>query len=180
MDWRHSTWARWLAWTGAFGLVLASSVLLQTRLPSPVAEIVFFGLQVMAAFLIGARFRFGWWAVGPAAAWLTLIVAMIIWSLLGPQVPRQTSFGMLTPRQQIEFLGGFFVLILGGGFLLLAVLLALPAYAGVRWGRHREEDGRQDSDNPRTRRTTAFEERSVSCQPIAGNDGANDADGSAG
>jgi hypothetical protein len=70
--WWSALWARWLGWTVVFGLVFIGSGWLSILLPFPVRAIVFFVLLLVAAFLIGLRFRSLWWTAGPAAALLTL------------------------------------------------------------------------------------------------------------
>jgi hypothetical protein len=131
--WRSSERARWLGWTVVFGLVLVGSGWL-AQLPG--MGIVSFALPLIAAFLIGWRYRSFWWAAGPAAALLTLLTAGILWSLFGPQVPKETAFGMRTPREQLG--DPFALLIFVLGFPLGSALFGVSAAAGVWWGLGRD------------------------------------------
>lgn len=148
--WRSALWARWLGWTVVFGLVFVGGGRLSAELPSPASQIVFFALLLIAAFLIGVRFPSMWWTAGPAAALLTLVTAGILRDYFGPQVPEQTSFGMATPQESLVNPYTLIALFIG---LLVSAPLAVPAYAGVRWGRRREADAavrggdRSDADS---------------------------------
>jgi hypothetical protein len=91
-------------------------------------------------------------AAGPPAVVVTLVMAGILRDYFGPQVPVQTSFGMATPRESLE--NPYALIVLVFGLPLMSALLAIPAYAGVRWGQRREEDnfhlrggGRSDDDS---------------------------------
>ena len=138
-SWRPSLRVQWLGWTVVFGLVLAGSVWLSPRLPFPASVFVWNGLPPIAAFLIGARFKSEWWGWGPPAAFLMLVTTGILWARFGPQIPVQTSFGRATPRvAYLENPSTFIVLFFG--FPLISALLAVSAYAGVRWGQRREDE----------------------------------------
>jgi len=138
--WRSSLRARWLGWTVVFGLVLVGSPWLVVTLQLEDVGIVLMALPLIPAFLIGVWFQSEWWAWGPPVAFLTLITTVILRTLFGPQVPGQTPLGMMTPREQFLFLFTFPYMWVGGiiGLVLVSALLAVSAYAGVRWGQRRE------------------------------------------
>ena len=136
-SWRSSLLARWLGWTVMYGLVVVGGAWLLPRLPPPAGGMVFLGLPVIAAFLIGVRFRSEWWAAGPPVVLVTLVTAEILWELmdkLGPQVPAQPP----TPQASVPPV--ITMLVLGSGLVMVSAVLAVAAYKGVTWGQRRENE----------------------------------------
>jgi hypothetical protein len=79
--WRSTLWARWLGWTVVFGLVVGGSLLAYSVLQPPLSSKLAFLLlapSVLAAGLIGVRFRSWWWVAGPPAVFSALVIALLV------------------------------------------------------------------------------------------------------
>jgi hypothetical protein len=97
---------------------------------------VCFVASFVAAFAIGVRFPSPWWTAGPPVAILAAVLVALAVPESGPATP--TAMGNMTQKDQFEF-----VLMFGGWIflILLALVYAGLAWAGVRVGRRREVAG---------------------------------------
>jgi hypothetical protein len=137
--WRHTTWARWLGWTGVFALVAGACGLayrgLRPEIP-PAWSLALLVPPLVAAFLIGARFRSWSWALGPPMALLLAGTPLLLipYAVVVPHT-QGLPFPDLT-YAEATFVAGLFLLL---GVWITLVLYALVAAAGVWWGRRRYE-----------------------------------------
>jgi hypothetical protein len=125
MDRRSTTWDRWLGWTLVFALVVLASFLAYARVAAVLPEsldVVFFAPALVAAFLIGTRFRSASWVVGPLVVISTPVVVLILNEVLRGSSDNDVALA---------------ILISVGGAMLFGFVFALLAGAGVWWGRHR-------------------------------------------
>jgi hypothetical protein len=132
MTWRSTRWARWLGWTLVFGLVAAASVfagsLVLSALPSfPLA--VFFLPTIVAAFLIGLRFRSPLWLAGPAVLLMVLYVVFALTTEPGPE----TMVYRLGLSGEVRVVLYAIIGLMGGDFFF-----AIPSLLGIWWGKRRE------------------------------------------
>jgi hypothetical protein len=126
--WRSSLWVRWLGWTVLYAVVSYGVV---TR--GDQVGLLHLAALALVAFSIGVRLRSGWWALSPLTAFIGLLATlwvkdfMTITYLLPPKPPDHGG-GLDDVALVISFL--FFV--------ALGLVCAIPAWAGVWWGKRRE------------------------------------------
>jgi len=127
--WRSSFWGRWLGWTMLYAVVSYGVV---TRGD----QIGFLHLAALAlvAFSIGVRFRSGWWVLGPPIAFIGLLAALFVKDFI-----KSTYLSPPNPDYSGGFRDGILVIVFAFLFFVaLGVLCAIPAWAGVCWGKRRE------------------------------------------
>ena len=139
--WRSSLWTRWLAWTIVFGVVAAgswlASMVVRMTVPFSFPALLPYVPSLIAAFVIGQRFRSWWWLAGPLAVLAVPSAGVALWSarlMVGPQVSVKTVWGARTPRDSAEFL---LVLL----FAAAAMLGIMYTAAGVWWGKRQRKGG---------------------------------------
>ena len=134
-NWRTSLWARWLGWTAVFALLFAGVMLpFAYHLGGDLLPGCML-LTLLAAFLIGVRFPYERWILGPPVAIIATLVTILILPEWGPANPG--PMGNLTGKDELLFFllwGGWIV------FGLLALFYAALATAGVRSGLRRQDE----------------------------------------
>ena len=125
--WRSSLWARWLGWTLVFALVVAASlfasIVVGSRLP-PNLRAVFVVPSIIAAFLLGVRFRSLSWLTGPV---VVVTVLYAFWGLT-------TQPGPETMDYHLGINGRLRAAIYSVVGLVAGSCYAIPVLLGVWWG----------------------------------------------
>lgn len=127
MPWWAAPWAQWLGWTLLFALVVWGVQVAQAFLGerqesgglSDLLQIVVLLVPLLAAFLIGARLRTWWWALGPP---LAIVLLMGIY-------PLHSYFTMPAATRRPAIAG----LVVAMATILLSALAALLAAAAGVW-----------------------------------------------
>jgi hypothetical protein len=133
-------WARWLGWTLIFGLVVGACRLAYRWLAagiSPALSLVFLGLPLLMACLMGVGFPFWRWAAGPPVAVFLAgtPLLMLPYNVVAPLVPESLFEGMSYVKTIT--IAGFLLVFL---MTITLVLSALAAAGGVWCGQRREDE----------------------------------------
>ena len=125
--WRASFWVRWLGWTVLYAAVSYGVIIRGDQI-----GLLHLAVLALVAFSIGVRLRSGWWALGPLLAFVGLLATLWVTDFI-------TNTYLLPPTPP-DYGGGLGDVILVISFLFfvaLGVLCAIPAWAGVWWGKRR-------------------------------------------
>ena len=134
--WRASLWARWLGWTLVFPLVSVASVLALAEVGGVLGDALVPALaapSLVAAFLIGLRFRSWSWLAGPAAAIVALYVPLGVVLFGTSRWPSGLEWQRTGLPAELLFIS------IIAGALVIGIVHALPAGAGVWWGKRRAQ-----------------------------------------
>lgn len=134
MDWRSTTWARWLGWTMLYAVFFNVGLLdMFDVLPDwwsvsgRLGNVMLVLGPALIAFQIAVRFRSWWWGLGPLVACIVPMALLFVWAgftwMEDPRIPNWAWLALWLALWNRAMIGG---------------VSSLAALAGVWWGKRRE------------------------------------------